>query len=224
VLKIGRLCIFRLNNLWLRDNCSYVDSRYEVRSLVSLSKWLVSHLKSFIASQRGPVAKVLPLRGLLADRRGAAAFEFILIAPLLLFVLLLPIADVGVAALRYMQVRQAMRDLGALVQYPSNQPQDLTTVSSDTWTTLPATMGTFSVTIGSGFPAGENQINITVSCGTPPTTGAAAGPACNAADMSNPSTPKYVWMGAIVKLNPMIIKTFTGGNVGYTERLQWPPA
>jgi hypothetical protein len=167
-------------------------------------------------------SKILTLRGLLANRRGAAAFEFVVIAAFLLFVLLLPIADVGVAALRYMQVNQAMRDLGALVQYPQNQPPNLTTVSAATWTTLPAAMGTFAVTFGTGFPTVTNQINITISCGTPPTTGAAAGPACTSADLSNPSTPKYVWMGAVVKLNPIIIKTITGGNVGYTERLQWP--
>jgi Flp pilus assembly protein TadG len=183
----------------------------------------VSHMKSIIADQRGTGPKVLTLRGLLADRRGVAAWEFIIIAPFLVFGLLLPIADVGVAALRYMQVRQALRDLGALVQYPSNQPFDLTAISAATWTTLPTTMGTYSVTIGSGFPAGENQINITVSCGTPPTTGAVAGPACASADLSNPSTPKYVWMGAVVRLNPIVITTFTGGNFSYTERLQWPP-
>ena len=67
---------------------------------------------------------MLTLRGLLADRRGAAAFEFLIIAAFLIFVLLLPIADVAVAALRYMQVKQAMRDLGAFVQY--NPPPDLT--------------------------------------------------------------------------------------------------
>ena len=162
---------------------------------------------------------MLTLRGLLADRRGAAAFEFIIIAAFLIFVLLLPIADVAVAALRYMQVRQAMRDLGAFVQY--NPPPDLTNFSAATWKTLPPTVGTFTVTIGTGFPASENQINITVSCGTP-VNGAAAGPACTVADMADLSTPKYVWMGAVVKLNPIIIKTLTGGNVGYTERLQWP--
>jgi hypothetical protein len=166
--------------------------------------------------------KVLTLRGLLADRRGAAAFEFIIVAAFLLFALLLPIADVGVAALRYMQVRQAMRDLGAFVQY--NPPPDLTNFSAATWNTLPATMGTFTVTIGTVFPASENQIQITVSCGTPPTTSAVAGLACTSAQLSNPSTPKYVWMGAVVKLNPIVIKTITGGDVSYTERLQWPPA
>jgi Flp pilus assembly protein TadG len=159
------------------------------------------------------------LRGLLADRRGVAAFEFI-IAASLLFVLLLPIADVGVAALRYMQVKQAMRDLGALVQY--NQPSDLTAVSAANWTTLPATMGTFSVKIDTVFPASENRINITVSCGPPPVNGTEAGRACTSADLINTSTPKYVWMGAVVKLNPIVIKTITGGNVDYTERLQWP--
>ena len=86
------------------------------------------HRKSFIADQRGAVAKVLTLRGLLADRRGAAAFEFLIIAAFLIFVLLLPIADVAVGALRYMQVKQAMRDLGAFVQY--NLPPDLTSCFS----------------------------------------------------------------------------------------------
>jgi Flp pilus assembly protein TadG len=177
-------------------------------------------LRNSLTDQRGTGPKVLALRGLLADRRGVAAFEFVLIAAFLLLVLLLPIADVGVAALRYMQVRQAMRDLGALVQYPKNQPPDLTAVSAATWT-LPKMVGTFSVTVGTGFPTGENQINVTVSCGTP-TAGAAAGPACTSADLSNASTPKYVWMGAVVILNPIVIKTLTGGNIGYTERLQWP--
>ena len=93
-------------------------------SLVAPVGRLVGQKDSFIADQRGTGTKVLTLRGLLADRRGAAAFEFIIIAAFLIFVLLLPIADVAVAALRYMQVRQAMRDLGAFVQY--NPPPDLT--------------------------------------------------------------------------------------------------
>jgi hypothetical protein len=179
----------------------------------------VRHGKSFKADQRDVVAKVLTLRGLLADRRGAAAFEFIIIAAFLIFVLLLPIADVAVGALRYMQVKQAMRDLGAFVQY--NPPPDLTAFSAATWKTLPATVGAFTAAIGTGFPTSETQINITVSCGTP-VNGAAAGPACTAADMANLSTPKYVWMGAHVTLNPIVIKTLTGGPLGYTERLQWP--
>ena len=158
------------------------------------------------------------LRGLLADRRGVAAFETVVVAAFLLFFLLLPIADVGVAALRYMQVRQAMRDLGALVQY--NQPPDLTSVG--TWTLPTTTVGTFSVTINTVFPASENRINITVSCGPPPVNGTEAGRACTSADLTNTSTPKYVWMGAVVKLNPIVIKTISGGNISYTERLQWP--
>ena len=115
------------------------------------------HRKSFKADQGGAVAKVLTLRGLLADRRGVAAFEFIVIAAFLIFVLLLPIADVAVAALRYMQVRQAMRDLGALVQY--NQPPDLTSVGIGHGRTrsLPATVGTFSVTIGTVFPPARTR-------------------------------------------------------------------
>jgi hypothetical protein len=42
---------------------------------------------------------VLTLRGLLADRRGVAAFEYTAIAPFLFFFLLYPIHDVAVAAL-----------------------------------------------------------------------------------------------------------------------------
>jgi hypothetical protein len=160
---------------------------------------------------------VFTLRGLLADQRGVESFEFIVIAAFLMFVLS-SIFDLGIAGLRYMQVTQAMRDLGARVQY--NPPPDLTTAG--TWPSLPATVGTFSVTTGTVFPTSENQINITVSCGTPPTS-AVAGPACTPNDLSNLSTPKYVWMGAIIRLNPIVIKTMTGWNVDYTERLQWPP-
>jgi hypothetical protein len=167
-----------------------------------------------MANQRG-------LRGLLADRRGVAAFEFILVAAFLIFFLLLPIADVGVAALRYMQVKQAMRDLGALVQY--NQAPDLTNVGS--WTLSTTTVGTFSVAINTVFPTSENLINITVSCGPPPMPGQPPPQqhlTCTPSDLTTTSTPKYVWMGAFVQLNPIIIKTLTGGNIGYTERLQWP--
>jgi Flp pilus assembly protein TadG len=176
----------------------------------------VRHGNSFITDQRSAVAKVLTLRGLLADRRGVAAFEFLIVAGFLLFVLLLPIADVGVAALRYMQTKQAMRDLGAFVQY--NPPPDLTAFSAATWKTLPANVGAFTVAIGTGLPASETQINITVSCGTP---GATAGPACTLADMANLSTPKYVWMGAVINLTPIVLP-ITGGPLSYTERLQWP--
>ncbi|GKQ49719.1 TadE/TadG family type IV pilus assembly protein [Bradyrhizobium sp. Ce-3] len=159
------------------------------------------------------------MRDLLADRRGVAALEFVLIAGFLFFALLIPIGDVAVGALRFMQVKQGMRDLGAFVQY--NPPPDLTNAA--TWPALPSTVGTFTVKIGTAFPTVENQINVTVSCGTPPTVGAAAGAACTTANMSDPSTPKYVWMGAVVKLKPFVIKSLTGGNIGYAERLQWPP-
>jgi hypothetical protein len=142
--------------------------------------------------------------------------EFVVVALSLILVLVLPIYDLGVAALRYMQVRQAMRDLGALVQYNSK----LTSVG--TWTLPTTTVGMFSVAINTVFPTSANQINITVSCGTPPTAGAVAGPACTPTDMTNTSTTKYVWMGAVVKLNPIVIKTLTGGNISYMERLQWP--
>src|SRR5207237_7871481 len=106
---------------------------------------------------------------------------------------------------------------GALAQY--KQPPDIT--HADTWPALPATVGNFSVATGRVFPTTDNQINITVSCGTP-AAGDVPGVACTAADLTSISTPKYVWMGAVVKLNPFVLKFFTGGNVGYTERLQWP--
>jgi Flp pilus assembly protein TadG len=176
-------------------------------------------MKSFIANQLGTGPKLLALRGLLADRRGGAALETVIITPVLLFALSFPIADMGVAAFSYMQVEQAMRDLGALVQY--KQPPDLTNVGN--WTLPTTSVGTFSVAIGAVFPTSEKLINITVSCGTP-VKGAVAGPACTSADLTDTSKPKYVWMGAVIKLNPKVIKSLTGGNIGYTERLQWPLA
>jgi hypothetical protein len=29
-------------------------------------------------------------------------------------------------------------------------------------------------------------------------------------------------MGAVVQLNPIVITALTGGNISYTERIQWP--
>jgi len=106
-----------------------------------------------------------------------------------------------------MQARQAMRDLGAFLQY--NSPTDLK---------LPATIGGFTVTVGTGFPP-DNKINVALSCGTP-VNGTAPGAVCTAGDLLDLNLPKYIWMGAHITLQPMVLKSFTGGNLSYTERLQ----
>jgi Flp pilus assembly protein TadG len=56
------------------------------------------------------------------DRRGVAALEFGLIAPLMI-ALLLPIADLGFAALQYISAYQALRAVGAYALY--HPPPDL---------------------------------------------------------------------------------------------------
>jgi Flp pilus assembly protein TadG len=56
------------------------------------------------------------------DRRGIAAMEAVLVLPILI-ALLLPITDLGLAALQYMSAYQALRDVGAYAQY--HIPSDL---------------------------------------------------------------------------------------------------
>jgi hypothetical protein len=151
------------------------------------------------------------------SRRGTAALEFVIVASVLLFSFLFPIGDLAVAGLTYIRTKEAIRELGAFAQY--NPPSDLTDVSSKNWTNLPTKVGDFTVAIGTQFPTGTKTINITVSCGTPPSNGVVAGAACTSANLTDHSVPKYVWMGSKVTLSPMVLKTLTGSNISYTERL-----
>src|SRR3954449_384736 len=62
----------------------------------------------------------------LFDTRGAAAVEFAVIAPVML-AMLLPLADLGVAAVRYVGAYEQLRSVGAYAA--AHPPADITDLS-----------------------------------------------------------------------------------------------
>ena len=68
---------------------------------------------------------------LIADQRGAVAFEMMFVYLFLMGCLLLPLADVAIAGLQYIYSFQALRAFGHSIQYAP--PPDVTNVSS-VWT------------------------------------------------------------------------------------------
>ena len=100
-----------------------------------------------------------------------------------------------------MQVRQAMRDLGAFAQY--NPPPDLTNMRLPGQIFL-RQVGAFTVTIGTGFPSTRTKSISPSHAGH--RRQRVRRPVRHAStDLSTPSTPKYVWMGAVVTLHPFIL-------------------
>src|SRR4051794_32990036 len=83
---------------------------------------------------------------LLADQRGAVAFEMIIVYIFMVIFLLLPLADVATAGLKFISAQQALRDMAQRTQY--SPPGDVTSSASITdWkSALPATVGGYSVT------------------------------------------------------------------------------
>ncbi|WP_258766300.1 hypothetical protein [Bradyrhizobium arachidis] len=83
---------------------------------------------------------------MIADQRGAVAFEMPIVFIVLVFSLLLPLADLAIAGFKYISAYQALRDMGQLTQY--SPPSDVTSSTAiGTWqSSLPATVGGYSVT------------------------------------------------------------------------------
>jgi hypothetical protein len=71
-----------------------------VRPLVAPSRWLTGHKKSFVANQRG-----------------AVAFETLIVISFLIFLLLLPLADLAILGFQFLFGWQALRNFGQYVQY-----------------------------------------------------------------------------------------------------------
>jgi hypothetical protein len=138
---------------------------------------------------------------LIADQRGAVAFEMIIVYLFLSFSLLLPLADIAVAGLRYLSAWGALRAFGQYIQY--NNPPDPT--SPGTWTSgLQTTV--------SGYTIG----NIQVMCGDTNTV-------CSAGNVT--SIPKYFTFTTTVTLAPMVLgpvlcPTSCTYTLPYSERFQ----
>jgi Flp pilus assembly protein TadG len=146
---------------------------------------------------------------LIADQRGAIAFEMIIVYFFMCFSLLLPLADVAIAGLQYISAWQALRAFGQYVQY--NNPTDPT--SPATWSSgLQKTI--------SGYTIG----NIQVMCGS--------NAVCSSGNLTTTlpngsvvAAPKYLTFSTTITLAPMVLRsvlcpsscTYT---LPYSERFQ----
>ena len=134
--------------------------------------------------------------------------------------LLLPIADVAAAAITYIRVDQAMRNVAAWAHY--NPPPDITLPAN--WPNLsnnilPNSMSGFAVSAqattsppAASAPDSTISIYVTVLCGDPP------GAACTAADVANFASVKWYALSANVQLKPIFLTSLTGGVLSYSER------
>jgi len=140
----------------------------------------------------------------IADQRGAAAFEMLIVFLFLGVSLLLPLADVAAAGFRFVSAWEALRAFGQKIQYAP--PPDVTDWAS--WkSALPTSVA--------GYPIN----NVQVLCGDTMT-------ACSAA---NSGSPKYYTYTTSVTVAPIILTgvlcTSGTGNgctftLSYSERFQ----
>jgi hypothetical protein len=148
---------------------------------------------------------------LLADRRGAVAFEMAIVSYFMLIVLFLPAADLAVASFQFISAWEALRTFGEYVQYNTPDPKNLSSWSAGSSGQNPST----STTTVSGYTISKVQ----VLCGD---TG--AGVACTAGNVATSPT-KYYSYTTTVTLTPMVLKpvlcpsscTYT---LHYSERFQ----
>jgi hypothetical protein len=119
----------------------------------------------------------------IADQRGAVAFETMIVYLFMGMSLLLPLADVAVAGLKFSSAYQALRDMGQRTQY--SPPADVTSSAAITqWSnSLPATVDGYSV-------------SAQVYCGNP----GALAPCASSA-----TVPKYYIFTTSFTLAPMVL-------------------
>ena len=119
----------------------------------------------------------------IADQRGAVAFETMIVYLFMGMSLLLPLADVAVAGLKFSSAYQALRDMGQRTQY--SPPADVTSSAAITaWNnSLPATVDGYSV-------------SAQVYCGNP----GALAPCASSA-----TVPKYYTFTTSFTLAPMVL-------------------
>lgn len=140
----------------------------------------------------------------IADRRGAVAFEMLVMFFILGTGLLLPLGDLAAAGFRFVSAWEALRALGQTIQY--NPPPDVTDWSS--WkSALPTSV--------SGYPI----TNFRVDCGD----------AITACAAGNASAPMYYSYTTTVTIAPLVLRAAMcrSGNadpcsytLSYSERFQ----
>jgi hypothetical protein len=135
---------------------------------------------------------------LLSDQRGAVAFETLIVWLFMMMSLLLPLADLAIAGLKFISAYQALRDMGQRTQYSTFDVTDPASITN--WkSSLPTTVD--------GYP-----ISATVYCGDP---GIEA--PCAAA-----TWPKYYIFSTSFTLSPMVLGSVLCSTcpVNYSQRFQ----
>src|SRR6476660_204207 len=135
---------------------------------------------------------------LIADKRGVASFELIIVYPFLLIGLMLPLADLAIAGFQFNSAYQALRDMGQRTQYSTPDATDPNSISA--WQrSLPTTVGGYAITV-------------TIKCGDAGTAPPCAGTAF----------PKYYTFQTSFSLSPMVLGSLLCGTctVNYSQRFQ----
>ena len=134
----------------------------------------------------------------IADERGVASFELIIVYPFLLIGLMLPLADLAIAGFQFNSAYQALRDMGQRTQYSTPDATDPNSISA--WQrSLPTTVGGYAITV-------------TIKCGDAGTPPPCAGTAF----------PKYYTFQTSFSLSPMVLGSLLCGTctVNYSQRFQ----
>jgi hypothetical protein len=135
---------------------------------------------------------------LLFDQRGVVALEMPAVALFMMIGLLVPLADLAIAGLKFISAHQALRDMGQRTQYSMPDATDSNSIT--TWkSSLPTTVD--------GYP-----ISAKVYCGDPGTEAPCAGT----------TWPKYYTFETRFTLSPMVLGSVLCGTctVNYSQRFQ----
>jgi hypothetical protein len=137
-------------------------------------------------------------KSFIADQRGVVAFEIPFVTILLIFSLLLPLADVAIAGFKFISAYQALRDMGQRTQYSTPDATDANSIS--TWqSSLPTTVDGYTV-------------SATIKCGD-----AGTAPPC-----AGTTFPKYYSFQTSFTLSPMVLGSVLCSTctVNYLQRFQ----
>ena len=151
-----------------------------------------------MAERTGFAGKNKLISMLISDQRGAVAFEMIIVYLFMVTSLLLPLADVAIAGLKYNSAYQALRDMGQLTQYSNLDATDSASIS--TWrSSLPTTVDGYTV-------------SATIKCGD-----AGTAPPC-----AGTTFPKYYTFQTSFSLSPMVLGSVLCSTctVNYSQRFQ----
>jgi Flp pilus assembly protein TadG len=137
-------------------------------------------------------------KSFIADQRGVVALEMPIVIIVLIFSLLLPLADVAIAGFKFISAYQALRDMGQRTQYSTPDATDPTSIS--TWqSSLPTTVDGYTV-------------SATIKCGDVGTAPPCAGT----------TFPKYYSFQTSFSLSPMVLGSVLCSTctVNYLQRFQ----